>query len=87
MKAQLSLTPLWLAPALAVLAYATVDYLSSFVVHQSNLARIAEASDSTNKDSSCGIGIKGQYSNVHHGWVCSTEPSHWRQTHEPLDNN
>ena len=67
MKAQLSLTALWLAPALAVLAFATVDHLPSFAVPRSNLARIAEASDS------CGIGVKGQYSNVHHAWVCSTE--------------
>ena len=73
MKAQLSLTALWLAPALAVLAFATVDHLPSFAVPRSNLARIAEASDSPNNHSSCGIGIKGQYSNVHHAWVCSTE--------------
>ena len=67
MNYQLSLTALWLASALAVLAVATVGRPPSFVSHQFNLASNAEAS------ASCDNGIKGQYSNVHHGWVCSTE--------------
>ena len=73
MNHQLSLTALWLAPALAALAIATVGRPPSFVSHQFNLASNAEASASPENHSSCGNGITGQYSNVHHGWVCSTE--------------
>jgi hypothetical protein len=73
MKVQLSLTALWLAPALAALAFATVGHPPSFVVHHFNLASISEASASPKNHSTCANGISGQYSKVHGGFVCSTE--------------
>jgi hypothetical protein len=73
MKDQLSFTALWLAPALAILALTTAGHTPSVVLHDIGLAIIAEASVSPKDYSNCGAGIKGQYSNVHGGWVCSTE--------------
>jgi len=67
MKVQLSLTALWLAPALAALAFATVGHPLSFAVHHFNLASIAEASAYPKNHSTCGNGISGQYSKVHGG--------------------
>jgi hypothetical protein len=73
MKVQLSFTALWLTPALALLALATAGHAPSFVLHDTVLAGIAEAIASPKEYSDCGTGIKGQYSSVHGGWVCSTE--------------
>ena len=73
MKVQLSLTALWLAPALAALAFATFGHTPSFVVHRFSLAYLAEESASPKNPQDCGSGIEGKYSNVHHGWVCSPE--------------
>jgi hypothetical protein len=73
MKAQLSHTALWLAPALAVAALATVGHPPSFISQQASLVRLAEAIVSPANQSSCGYGVIGQYSNLHHNWVCSAE--------------
>lgn len=68
MKDQLSLTVLWIAPALVVLAFATAGHPPSFLIHQSNLSGIAEANASPKNETTCGDMITGQYSNLHHGW-------------------
>jgi len=73
MKVQLSLTALWLAPALAALAFATVGHPPSFVVRHFNLASIVEANALPENHSTCANGISGQYSKVHGGFVCSTD--------------
>lgn len=73
MKDQLSLTALWLAPALALLAFATAGRPTSLVSPPLSLVSSAEVNAPPNYQNPCGNGIKGQYSKLHHGWVCSTE--------------
>jgi hypothetical protein len=73
MKGHISLTALWLAPPITLLAAATLGHPPSFVSNRYKLIEVAEVIMPWPVYSDCGNGIKGQYSAIHGGSVCSTE--------------
>ena len=73
MKSQLSFTTIGLIPSLALLAIATVGHAPPFLSQETVQVSVAAPNDSPARHSFCESGAKAQYSNVHRGWVCSTE--------------
>jgi hypothetical protein len=73
MKSQLSFTTIGLVPPIVLLAFATVGHLPSFLSRETVRANVAAVSNAPANHIFCDSGVKGQYSMVHRGWVCSTE--------------
>lgn len=72
MKGQLSLSTMAIASLAAALGIYAACHLLVLAPADASVTLSWTASAGSNRIY-CGDGRRGQYSNIHHGWVCSTE--------------
>ncbi|HUZ91456.1 MAG TPA: hypothetical protein VMU78_06110 [Methylocella sp.] len=75
MMTQLSFTVAGVVFATVALGFTAVGQLPSFPFRETILVRIANATGTLSNRIYCKNGENGQYSEVHRGWVCPTEPA------------
>jgi hypothetical protein len=73
MKVQLSFSVMGFVLATAALGFTAVRQLPSLPFREISLPSLSWATSSDPRHIYCENGGARQFSNVHHGWVCSTE--------------
>jgi hypothetical protein len=75
MKSHLSFTVGGLILATVALGFTAVSQLPSFTFREAVMVRITAVNGPLSNRFYCDNGGNGQYSGMHRGWVCPTEPA------------